>query len=132
MSQAGDIVTQILADAAEAIPGVSQFADARSLDRLPGDALPAVMILATDYEVEPIAEHRQQRRVWTVSGTVIQEGGTRSDMHAKLEAIRDQIDADPALAALVDHAYMAGSIVHSHEDGSRIFGTFVVRAEKVS
>lgn len=130
MSVAGDIVTAVLADISTAISGVTTSKEAVSVVELRGQDFPHAMLLQTDYEVETL-DWSQERRTWTISGTVVQEGGTREDMQTKLEDIGVQIAADPTLGGAVDHATFASSLSHSHTDAAHIFGVFAVQAEKV-
>lgn len=130
MSVAGDIVTALLADITTAVAGVTTSAEAVSVDELNSEDFPHAMLLQTAYEPVQI-EWGQQRRVWTLSGTVVQKGGTREDMQAKLEAIGDQIAADDTLGGAVDRSLFASSVSHSHSDSVHVFGVFVVQAEKV-
>lgn len=128
MSVAGDIVTALLADVAAAISGVTTSTEAIAIEQASG--FPFAMILQTDYDAEWI-EWGQERRTWTISGTIVQEGGTREDMQTKLEDIQTQIVADPTLGGSVERAIFGGSIPQQHPDAKYIYGLFAVQAEKV-
>lgn len=130
MSVAGDIVTALLADIATAIAGVTTSKEAVSVVELRGEDFPHAMVLQIDYQPEPL-DWGQERRTWTISGTVVQEGGTREEMQTKLEDIGTQIAADPTLGGAVDRATFASSLSHSHTDSPHLFGVFAVQAEKV-
>jgi hypothetical protein len=130
MSDAGTLVTAVLADVAAAVSGVTQLSASTSLDALNDEQFPVVMILQTEYEVEPL-DWRQERRIWTISGTLGQVGGTRDDMATKLEACRAQTTTDPTLGGAVEHAIFAGAVPEQHTDSARIYGVFAVRAEEV-
>lgn len=130
MSVAGDIVTAVLADISTAIAGVTTSKEAVSITELRGEDFPHAMVLQTDYEAE-ILEWSQERRTWTISGTIVQEGGTREDMQTKLENIGAQVAADSTLGGTVDRSTFASSLSHSHTDSPHLFGVFVVQAEKV-
>ncbi len=131
MSDASDIVDAILADVTTAVGGVTTSTEPVLVDGRPDSAFPLAMILQTEYDPDPLP-WLQENRTWTVSGVVWQAGGTRDTMETKLEAIRDQIAADPTLGAKCDHAVFANAEPESHPDSNRISGVFVVRAEKVA
>lgn len=131
MSDAGDIITAILADIAAAITGVTTAEDPTAVDTLPKESLPFAMILETDYDVE-LLDWGQEQRTWTIAGTVVQNGGTREAMQTKLEAIRAQVLADPTLGGTVDRSSFAGAVPESHPDATRLYGVFAVQAEQVA
>eukprot|EP00919_Chromeraceae_sp_WS-2016_P023938 GHVR01056790.1.p1 GENE.GHVR01056790.1~~GHVR01056790.1.p1 ORF type:complete len:124 (+),score=29.36 GHVR01056790.1:200-571(+) len=93
--------------------------------------LPYLTVLQTQYEVEEI-DWGQERRVWTVSGALYQDGSTREALHLKLEAFRDAIFGDKQLGGLVDRASLADSVPDSNPDSHVVMGFWAVRAEKVT
>ncbi len=128
MSAAGDIITALLADITTAIAGVTTTAEAVSITDLRDEDFPHAMVLQTDHESENL-DWGQQLRTWTISGTVIQKGGTRETMQTKLENIGIEIAADTTLGGSVDRATFSSSVSHSHTDSPFIYGVWVVSAE---
>ncbi|GAF94969.1 unnamed protein product [marine sediment metagenome] len=131
MSDAGDIITAILADVTAAVDGVETSEESVAFETVLKEKLPFVSVIEASYEVDESLEWGQENRIWTFTGTVAQLGGTRETMQAKLDAIRDQVLTDRTLGSTVDTAIFAGTVPASHPDATRIMGAFGVRAEKV-
>ena len=131
MSDAGDILTALTTDVEAAISGVTVGTDPITSDDLTAGQLPYCVLLQIEYGAEPL-EWGQENRTWTVAGGIVQNGGTREQMLVKLEAVRDQVNADTTLGGTVDRAQVAVVAYYSHPDDARVFGEFSVSAEQVA
>lgn len=130
MSDAGDIITAITADVVTAVAGVTVTLDAVNMQKIKGEDLPYCRLLLVDYTAEHI-DWGQEQRTWTVHGVLAVEGGTREAMQLLLDAIRDEVFADPTLDGSVKRASCAPLVPYSHPEGQIVFGEFSVQAEKV-
>ena len=131
MSDAGDIVAAILADVSAAVSLGGSSVESVSVESLPEDSFPFAMIVQTDYSSDRL-DWIQEQRSWIISGQLFQRGGTRDDMQTKLEAVRDQLAADPTLGGVVDDATVDVAVPDSHPDAETIAGEFSVQALKVA
>ena len=131
MSDASDIVDAILSDVTTAVAGITAFKEVVRPDKRPDSDFPLAMILQTEYEPERL-DWGQENRTWVVSVAIWQAGGTRDAMETKLEAIRDQIAADPTLASSCERSVFAAAVPTSNPDSSRVGGFFTVTAEQVA
>ena len=130
MSDAGDMITALLADAGTAIPGVTTSLEPVMGGDINNEDLPYLTVLATDYASSPLA-WQQESRVWTFTGRLYNDGGTREAMQLDLEAFRDQVRADPTLGGSCDFAVMVASVPHSAGDAKLVVGDWAVRCERV-
>lgn len=130
MSVIGDIIDAIITDIGTAIGGVTTEKENVSIAQLKSEDLPRVRVVGSLFESDPL-DFLQETHRWTVELMLVQSGGTRETLETKIEAIRDQIFADPTLGAKVDRAYMQSSVPHSQPDAKRLIGRIVVIAEKV-
>lgn len=128
MSVAGDMITAITTDIEAAIAGVTVVATTVVVDDLPEEDFPFAALYQTDYSGD-VLEWGQEKRTYTIRGLLAEFKGTRETMALKLEAVLAQIIADPTLDGSVEHATFGSSLVHSHSDEERIFGTFFVEGE---
>jgi len=130
VSDAGDIVSAILADVAAAVTLGASSVEAVSVENLPDDDFPFVMIVQADYETDRI-DWLQEIRAWTVTGELYQRGGTREDIQTKLEGIRAQIALDPTLSGSCDDCTVSVAVPDSHPDSETLAGRFSVQAVRV-
>ncbi len=123
----------LIVHAGAAIAGLTTSKEAVGPD-INHEDLPYLTVLQTQYDVE-FMEYAQERRVWVITGAIYQEGGTREDMHLKLEAFRDAVAADIHLGTtpndLVDRASLANSVPDSNPDSKIVVGIWAARCEKV-
>jgi hypothetical protein len=131
MSDAGDIITALTTDIETAVSGVTVGTEPITFDDLTDKQLPYCVLIIGEPGAERI-EWSQEERTWPVLGVIAQQGGTRETMQTKLEAIRDQVVADPTLGSNVDDAIVGALVVYSHADDARIYGEFSVEAKKVA
>ena len=131
MSDAGDIVSAILADVSAAVTLGASSVEPVSVENLPDDDFPFAMIVQTDYETERL-DWLQEQRTWTVTGELYQRGGTRAEIQTKLEAIRDQVVADPTLGGACHDATVALAVPDSSPDSENLAGRFAVQATRVA
>ncbi len=129
MSQVGDIMAQLIVHATTAIPGLTTSIEAVGPD-VNAEDMPYLTVLQTQYDVD-FLEWVQERRVWTITGALYQDGGTREQMHLKLEAFRDLINTNYQLGALVDRVAIANSVPDSNPDSKVVIGIWAARVEKV-
>jgi hypothetical protein len=131
VSDAGDILTALTADVQAAVSGVTVGTDPINFDQLAAVDLPYCVLVVAEYTAEHL-DWGQEQRTWAVVGVLAQGGGTREQMQTKLEAIRDQVFADPTLGSAVDRATCAPLDTESNADDTRVFGVFSVEAEKAA
>jgi hypothetical protein len=123
------MMTAILLKVATAIPGITTSQEVVSIEELNPEDFPFAMIIQTDMAAER-ADWDQIEEEWTFTGVVVQEAGTREDMHTKLEAIQVNLRADRTLNFTVHDAIMSTSVPYSHPDARHLYGTFTVTAKK--
>ena len=100
MSAESEIVDAVVADLEAAITGITIKTEPVAADAVPDDQFPLGVVLQTEYDMEPL-DWMQENRIWTISVAVMQVGGTRAKMETKLEAVRNQIFADPTQINIV-------------------------------
>jgi hypothetical protein len=133
VSDASAILTALTTDVTTAVAGVTVTLEDVNFAGVKAEELPYCRLLLVDYTVEPL-DWGQERRTWTVSGVLAikaTDSTTRETMQLLLDAIRDQVFADPTLDASVHIAFCATIVPYSHPDDGKIYGDFSVNAEKV-
>ena len=131
MSVIGDIVDAIIVDVGVAVTGIDTEKENIPISSLKAEDLPHVRVIGSLFQSEPLDDFLQEQHRWEVELMLVQDGGTRETLETKIEAIRDQIFADPTLGAKVERAYMQSSVPHSQPDAAKVIGILVVIAEKV-
>lgn len=130
MSVIGDVIDAIIVDVKAAVSGIDTETENLAISALTTQHLPHVRVVASEFEAEAL-EFRQELHRWTVELTLVQSHGTRESLELKVEAIRNQIFADPTLGGAVDRAVMQSAVPHSQPDAERMQGSIIVTAEKV-
>lgn len=130
MSVIGDIVAAVIVDVKAAVPGIDTESENIPLSALTTQHLPHVRVIGTEFESE-LLDFRQELHRWSIELQLVQQHDTRESLELKVEAIRDQVFADPTLGSTVDRARMESSVPHSQADAEKLSARIVVIAEKV-
>lgn len=130
MSDAGDIITGVLAAAETASAGIATSIEASSIEGLSEEDFPRVHVLHTDYAMT-VLDWLQEERTWTVGGEFYLYNSTREAMQTLLEAFRDAVHADRTLIGVCQDAGAYVAVPDSHPDSAVVAGEYIVQAVKV-